>query len=238
MGYEHVPTGILYFSEYPHLKLKKDIPLFSMILATTLALISGTLHILAEYAGRPWHVYLLKPFTTWTIILVAVLGQLGAPSLYQYMIIAGLVFSLAGDVFLMMPQDRFIPGLFSFLVAHLFYITAFTSFDGIQGQLQVIAPFLLVGIVVLALLWSGLGKMKLYVVAYMLVLLVMGWQATERWLTMGTTSALLAAIGAVLFIISDSVLAFNRFRKPFAAANAVILSTYYVAQLLIAWSVR
>ena len=70
---------------------------------------SGVLHILAEYNGRPWHVYLLKPLTTWTIILVAVLAnpdiaETGRATLYQSLIIGGLVFSLAGDVFLMLPQ--------------------------------------------------------------------------------------------------------------------------------------
>lgn len=215
-----------------------------LILATAVVVVSGTLHILAEYNGRRWHVYLLKPLTTWTILLVAVLANpdiadTGRASFYQSMIIGGLVFSLAGDVFLMLPQDRFIPGLFSFLVAHLLYIAAFTNLAGLHNRSGWLYwPYLLVALLMLAYLWRAVGKLRIYVIAYMLVISVMAWQGAEYWFVSGTTASLLAAIGALLFLISDSVLAIDRFRYKFATASIVVMSTYYVAQLLIAWSVR
>ncbi|MCB0156555.1 MAG: hypothetical protein KDD83_00360, partial [Caldilineaceae bacterium] len=72
---------------------------------------------------------------------------------------------------------------------------------------------------------------------YMAVILVMGWQALARWLTLGTLAAGLAAVGALLFVISDSVLALDRFRGRFVMARLLVLSTYFAAQWLIAWSV-
>ncbi|MFN8439487.1 MAG: lysoplasmalogenase [Caldilineaceae bacterium] len=215
-----------------------------LILATAVVVVSGTLHILAEYNGRRWHVYLLKPLTTWTILLVAVLAnpdiaETGRASFYQSMIIGGLVFSLAGDVFLMLPQDRFIPGLFSFLVAHLLYIAAFTNLAGLHNRSGWLYwPFLLIALLMLAYLWRAVGKLRIYVIAYMLVISVMAWQGAEYWFESGTTASAVAAVGALLFLVSDSVLAIDRFRTKFATASIVVLSTYYVAQLLIAWSVR
>ena len=55
---------------------------------------------------------------------------------------------------------------------------------------------------------------------------------------MGSIATLLAAIGAVLFLISDGLLAINRFRKEYPYAHVLILSTYYGAQCLIALSVH
>jgi alkenylglycerophosphocholine/alkenylglycerophosphoethanolamine hydrolase len=69
------------------------------------------------------------------------------------------------------------------------------------------------------------------------VILVMAWQAWEQWSQTGQSRALLAFFGAVLFTISDSALAVNRFRGRYQGAQALILSTYFAAQWLIARSV-
>ena len=66
----------------------------------------------------------------------------------------------------------------------------------------------------------------------------MGWRAYEGWVQTGQGAALLAFFGALLFIVSDSVLAINRFRGDFEIARALSLSTYFAAQWLIALSIR
>ena len=204
---------------------------------TLLAILSASLHIRAEYHGPRYHVYLFKPLTMVFILLIAV--QAGKPdaSLYKVAIIAGLVCSLAGDVFLMLPSDRFVAGLVSFLVAHLFYITAFASGTGFGFSLWSLAPFVIYGIFMFSILSPYLGQMKLPVLVYVVVILVMAWQAWERWSQTGQSEALLAFLGAVLFLISDSALAVNRFRGQYKSAQALILSTYFAAQWLIARSV-
>ncbi len=70
--------------------------------------------------------YLIKPLTMVLICLTAILGG-NDLSVYKIMIIGGLVCSLAGDIFLMLPADRFLPGLIAFLFAQLCYITAFAA---------------------------------------------------------------------------------------------------------------
>lgn len=204
---------------------------------TLLAILSASLHIRAEYYGPRYHVYLFKPLTMVFILPIAVQAGKPDPLRYKYAIIAGLPFSLAGDVFLMLPSDRFVAGLVSFLFAHLCYIAAFTSGTGFGFSWRSLAPFVIYGIFMFSILSPHLGKMQLPVLVYMVVILVMAWQAWERWSWTGQSAGLLAFLGAVLFLISDSALAVNRFRGPYKSAQALILSTYFAAQWLIARSV-
>ncbi len=201
------------------------------------ALLAALVHIRAEYAGPRGRVYVCKPLTTGLILLIAL--QIDGPvsGFYRNAIAAGLVFSLAGDVFLMLPKNRFVFGLASFLVGHLFYIAAFASVEGFRVSLLCLAPFLLCGAVVYGMLLPRLGRLWLPVLVYVLTILVMAWQAAERWERSEDSSALLALVGALFFVVSDSALAMNRFRKPFRSAQALVLSTYYIAQCLIAFSV-
>lgn len=203
-----------------------------LVALTILAAVSAALNIFAEYRGTRRNVYIFKPLTVSLIIAIALQSQ---PSVYKYMIVAGLLFSLAGDIFLMLPRDRFIAGLISFLIAHLIYIAAFTI-DGAQASLLTALPLLLYGGVMLWLLFPHLGKMKVPVIVYMLVILLMAWQATNRWINTNVMGSPLAFAGACLFAASDSFLALNRFRRAFKSAQFLILTTYFAAQWLIALS--
>lgn len=203
-----------------------------LVALTIMAAVSAALNIFAEYRGPRRNVYIFKPLTVSLIVAIAL--QSG-PSVYKYMIVAGLLFSLAGDIFLMLPSDRFISGLVSFLIAHLVYIAAFTI-DGARPSLLTALPLLLYGGVMLRLLFPHLGKMKAPVVIYMLVILLMVWQAMNRWINTNATGSLPAFAGACLFAASDSILALNRFRRTFNSAQFLILTTYFTAQWLIALS--
>jgi len=203
---------------------------------TLLIILSAALHLRAEYFGPRYHVYVFKPLTMAFILLIALQSRWPDFSRYKVAIIVGLLFSLAGDVFLMLPSDRFVAGLVSFLVAHLFYIAAFTSGTGLGFSWRAL-PCAIYGLAIFSILAPHLGEMKLPVVVYMVVILVMAWQAWERWSQTGQSAALLAFLGAVLFVVSDSALAVNRFRGQYASARALTLSTYFAAQWLIARSV-
>jgi uncharacterized membrane protein YhhN len=200
-----------------------------------LVILSASIHIRAEYRGRPLHVYIFKPLTMVFILLIAILGQ-ATPLFYKYTIIAGLIFSVAGDVFLMLPSDRFVTGLVAFLIAHLCYIVAFASEMGAPIWWPLI-PLVTYGVVVYIFLAPSLGKLRIPVLIYVVVILVMAWSAWERWGQTGGRGALLAFVGAVLFVISDTILAINRFRWSFKPAHALNLIAYFAAQCLIASSV-
>ena len=83
---------------------------------------------------------------------------------------------------------------------------------------------------------SGLGKMKAPVLVYILVILIMSGLARERYLQLELPQTLFAECGVILFLISDALLAWNRFRMKFKSAQFLIMGTYYVAQWVLAMS--
>jgi uncharacterized membrane protein YhhN len=203
---------------------------------TALAFVSAILTIYAATQNRRLVLYIFKPLTIIFIILIALESKFPVSSFYKYTIIAGLLFSLAGDVFLMLPRDRFIPGLVSFLIAHLFYIASFTFESGRAPSVWGAIPFLIYGSLMLRVLWRDLGKMRLPVMIYVLAILMMGWTAASRLMMTGERGSMFAFTGALLFIASDSMLAIERFKGRFRGAQAFILTTYFAAQWLIALS--
>jgi uncharacterized membrane protein YhhN len=207
-------------------------------LLSALALACAALCIRAERRGDRRGVYLFKPATMGFVIALAAQGSGWPPAPYAAAILLGLALSLAGDVWLMLPSDRFAAGLASFLVAHLCYIAAFAGPAGPRGGALGLAFFLGVAGVVTALLLPGVrgAGLRAAVVVYVAAIAAMGWQATARAHEVGDSGAQLAAVGAVLFLCSDSALAWNRFRRPFADAQALVLATYFAGQWLIALS--
>jgi len=200
-----------------------------------LALASAILAVLSAYQKRRLTHYVCKPLAVVLIILIALQSKHLTSPFYKQAIIAGLIFSLAGDIFLMLP-DRFIPGLVSFLCAHVFYIAAFTYESGGALSFWTLIPFLIYGGLMLRVLWRRLGKMKPAVLVYVAAILAMGWTAAGRRLLTVQEGSLLAFLGAILFIASDSTLALDKFRKPFRSAQLLILTTYFASQWLIALS--
>lgn len=197
-------------------------------------LISGILAIWFGYRQPRGWFYLFKPLTTILIILVPVLGSEGLSPL-KGLILAGLCCSVVGDIFLMMPADRFLHGLVAFLIAHLFYISGFLIDQGgltFWPLLPVVGLSGLVGWI----LKGGLGDMKIPTFAYMMVISTMVWLAWSRWISGGQAHHLLAFCGAVLFMASDAILALDRFKGKFKPARALNLSSYYAGQWLIALS--
>lgn len=202
---------------------------------TLLVVGTAVLAIRGEYQPTRTHIYIFKPLTTLLIILLALQSSAPDAPAYKWLIIAGLILCLAGDIFLMLPPRYFIAGLGSFLAGHWLYIAAFTV--GGATFSWWLLPLLLYGSVIYALLHPHLGKMRIPVTLYVIFILLMAWQALGRWSAAGSSGAAYAALGAVLFVISDSVLALDRFRQPFKAARVIVLTTYWAAQTLIALSI-
>jgi uncharacterized membrane protein YhhN len=203
---------------------------------------AASLAVAAAWRRDRRAIYVFKPLTT-LLIIAATLGIFApAAGPYRSLVLAGLALSLAGDVFLMLPGNRFIPGLASFLAAHVAYAWAFSLGTGFgPGQLPWLAPFAFFGLVVVVYLWRGLpdAALKTAVVAYLLVIVAMAWRAAVRAQAPALAgSGLLATAGACFFLASDSVLAVDRFRRPFRAAEPIVFATYWAAQLLIGLSAR
>lgn len=206
----------------------------SLVILSALALISALLMIWGEYQGPPALVYITKPLTMACILSIAFQGAVATGSRYGTLIVAGIVLSMVGDILLMLPSDKFVEGLVAFLLAHMLYVTAFVYEIGWRGSFRRAILFALYGILVGILLWTHLGELWLPVAIYIVVILLMGWRAWERSAATGSRGARWAFWGALLFILSDTILALNKFRQPFLLARALNLSTYFLAQWLIA----
>lgn len=204
---------------------------------TALVVPAAALLIHADYAGSRRRVYLLKPLTTGLILALALLSPEPVSLFYWGAVGTGLLFSLAGDVFLMLPDDRLLAGLVAFSFTHIAYLLAFAGEVRGVMPLPLAAPFLFAALVIYLLLVPSLGRRRIPVLIYTLIISVMAWAAWGHWLLFRDVKALSAAIGATLFMASDTVLAWHRFRRPLPWGQLVTLSSYYLGQLLIAWSV-
>ncbi len=179
-----------------------------------------------------------KPVVVLALIAVAVLAPVPSPmaEAVRPWLVAGLAASLAGDI-LLLPPGRFVPGLAAFLVAHLAYLAAFLLVGGELGWLVLglIAGALVVATIGRRLLRaaraSGLGAP---VAAYLAVITLMAVAATR-------TGEPIAVAGAWLFVGSDALLGWGRFRTPASgrergggrALRTGVMVTYHLAQGLI-----
>ncbi len=209
-----------------------------LLLLAACVLLSAVVAIWSATARRKRVHYIAKPLTTLLIIAVALLMPDAVSPLYRLLVLLGLAASLAGDVLLMLPERYFVAGLSAFALAHISYIFAF-MWARAGAPVTWYLPILLAlyGAIVLAALWRHLGNIRLPVVVYIIVIELMAWQALEVWLAARSLGSGLAALGALLFVASDTVLAFEKFRGGVPYANALILGAYYAAQFLIALSV-
>jgi uncharacterized membrane protein YhhN len=186
-------------------------------------------------------VLFFKPVSTLLVIAVALLSFLTptAQTAFTLGVTLGLVLSLGGDVALMFEwRQAFLTGLILFLLAHIVYAVAFTVPNGFHVQDLVTGALLLVVAVgVYLYLRPGLGSMRVPVILYILIICFMVNRAVSAFFgdAFATTQALLLTLGAILFWLSDLVLAIDRFRRPFRL-EATSLFLYYGGQLLIALS--
>ncbi len=208
-----------------------------LFIVTILVIISAILHIHADYKKQRYQTYIFKPLTISLIILIGIIQTAEVSSVYRYLIISGLVFALIGDIFLMLPSDRFLYGLSCFLVTHIFYILAFISDSSFPINYLFLIPSLIVGIIILKLLLPHTGTKTIPVIIYSIILLFLLWQAVGRIDESFTHSSIVAFVGTIFFIFSDATLAFNRFVRNFAGSQLLVLSTYYSAQLFIVYSI-
>jgi uncharacterized membrane protein YhhN len=143
-----------------------------------------------------------------------------------------LVFSMAGDIALILPKERFIAALVLFMLAHLSFMAAFNRGDppGTLPALLILISLLYLGVMIFKKISAGLSlsgnsKLGLPILAYMLVLTGMVFFALitllrPSWMT---APAILTSIGALLFFYSDLTLACNRFINPIAQCRLKVI---------------
>ena len=224
--------------EFPYrcsLESKSLLPVISLAVILSASITSGATYY---HPPSPWLVYIFKPLTTILILAAALLPGSFLNDPYAGGIGLGLLFSLFGDIWLMLPSNRFLHGLVSFLLAHVCYVFAFSASASAYGFPWPLIPLSLIGAVILRFLWPALpAGLKGAVSLYVTVIVIMVALAIGRAIALFSIGTLSAAIGALLFLASDSILAIDRFRKPFHLAQAAVLGSYFAGQLMIALSI-
>jgi len=179
----------------------------------------------------------IKPMLMPLLIMALFAGK----STNAGLIITGLFFSWAGDVLLMFESKNalfFISGLVCFLFTHLCYVIYFLKIQSSGTSLLRKQPWMAAlvaayGVSLVQFLFPHLGDMKIPVLIYAVVICTMLICSLQVFTKINRPANLLFVTGALLFAASDSLLAINKFYKPFEYAGALIISTYCAAQLLI-----
>lgn len=192
------------------------------------ALISATLAIIFRQSNNVKMYAAFKPFTTIVILLIAVSIYLKYKSSYSFYIIPALVFCLIGDV-LLINKRYFIYGLSSFLIAHICFTIAFSSIYGFcRNLLPLFIISLFMGLFINHLR-RDLRKYFLPVILYSIAILIMNWQATGLLFMNKSIPVYGIAVASMLFLLSDCVISYTRFKKKFKSGEILILSSYWTA---------
>jgi len=212
------------------MKKKYRILLFAAILITDLIAIQ--LHYkMAEYIFKPLIIIWLMSYF--------VLQSRDVQSRLKKWVILALLFSWLGDVLLMFQEDNplfFLLGLSSFLIAHIFYILFFHFVrmkERVKSKWYLLLMVAVYYAVLIVILSPYLGDMKLPVQIYAVVISFMFMLAMHMLFIKNKSAGLWMMMGALLFVISDSILAINKFYQSFEMAGIVVMLTYGLAQLFI-----
>lgn len=204
--------------------------IFFIILAADLVAVQGQYKMLE---------YFFKPLIIIWLMASFVLQLRYVQNGLKKWIIFALFFSWLGDVLLMFHQEDplfFLLGLSSFLVSHIFYILFFHFIrikEMVKSRWYLLLIVAIYYAVIIAILSPHLGDMKLPVRIYAVVISFMFLLAMHMVFIKKKNIGLGMMTGAFLFVISDSLLAIDKFYQPFEMAGFFVMSTYGLAQLFL-----
>jgi len=197
--------------------------------------------LLSGIVGSKEMHFILKPLI---MISLGVYYWIAISQNRSVIVVCAIFFSLAGDVALMFDTVNsvfFILGLTEFLISHIFYILSYRQHqsqsvaDELQGiqKMRFAFPIVLAGTGLIVVLYPVLGDLRFPVIIYALVIVTMVLNALFRFGRTSVKSFRMVFAGAISFMISDSLLAINKFMEPINHAGLLILATYILAQFLI-----
>ena len=208
---------------------------------TILYFATGIVFIALETIGVAWISIAVKSLIIPLLIWLYLRFVRGHWNRFHSMIIIALIFSWIGDITLQLTQFKesfFLIGVGCFLIAQLIYMVTFFTTPGENSvffrKIYLVVPVVLYGMGILWLLYDGLGDMKLPVTIYTMVIMTMLLAAINREKKVNKQSFLLVLAGAIIFVVSDSILAINKFAQPFELGRIASMTSYITAQYLIA----
>jgi len=208
--------------------LKPFLLCFAIILAIELIIVST-----AEW--RPYRIF-TKPLVIISILIFFLLQKVDLKT--RILVGFGLLFSLIGDLQLIYAgeyESLFVGGLSAFLIAHILYTIQFARTR--NKAYGVLAPFFVLLAYAVSIFWylsDSLHDMAIPVAIYISVMLIMILFAYLRNDTIMDNSYILVLAGALLFMLSDSILAITRFKSDIPYSRILVMGIYGIAQLLMA----
>lgn len=205
---------------------------------------AAALHVGAEALSVFWLAASTKTLPL-ALLFISFYLEVSTRSRFKGYILSGLLFSLLGDLLLLLArlnETYFLLGLSSFLAAHIFYILAFSGYAKrrppgyVQAAPWAVLPFAVYVVGISLWWWGDLGGLRIPVAAYSLVITAMGISALNlRNAAPGPVFLTLLA-GAVFFILSDTMIAVEKFKVSIPLSRIWIMATYFLAQGCIAWA--
>jgi len=213
---------------------------------TVLYFLSGIAFIILKHTPGTIPEFLDKTIIIPLLILIFILNITMSRVAAHWLMFLALIFSWSGDVVLELPHVLeqpqmndvlFMAGLICFMITHVLYFVVFCLTPGANHALKkfylFMLPVFIYGAALLYFLFRDLGDMRIPVIVYTVVLLAMLVAAINRYKKVSRPSYRLVLLGAILFVLSDSLLAVNKFSHPFKCSSALIMSTYIAGQFLI-----
>lgn len=205
---------------------KTKVTFFVFVLASILDIVGIIFSI-------PILIYIFKPLIIFSLLFLYVFSL---PKRLKWYVMA-LELSFFGDVLLLFTGNLFfIAGLVSFLLAHVLFIKIVISRIKTVNFFKLIIsiiPFLVTFILLIFTLKNSLHKMLLPVIIYGVTISIFGTVSLIDFLNKKSKKAMLMLFGAILFMISDSLLAINKFYNPAHILEVIVMATYVIAQYLI-----
>jgi len=202
--------------------------------------IIGVLFIISHYCHYSGMAFISKVLIMPPLMVIFILNLRHDSNRFHKLMFAGLFFSWVGDVLLEVPgggEIMFMAGLGGFLISLVLYAIVFFATPGkneiFHSRFYLLIPVLLYGIAMGLYLFGHLGEMRLPVIVYETAMITMLAGAVSRIGKVNGSSYIMVLAGAILFIISDSVLALDKFVQPVSLSTLIIMGTYISAQWLI-----
>ena len=193
-------------------------------------------NVIAKVIPSPELDQFTKPLLMPLLIFYVYRSSIGKTTGRILLISTGLLFSWLGDVVLMYQSDQrfFMAGIGLFLIAQIIYVIVLrkSSYQIPSFNIMQVIPFLVYGGILFYVLLPA-GEFSIPIVVYGLVIMTMAVMARLREGNTSQDSYQLALLGSILFVLSDSILAFNSFHTSIPYAGVWIMSTYCAAQLLL-----
>lgn len=190
------------------------------------------LDIIGVILQDSWLQFIFKPLIMPSLILLYMVRVKSR----NYWYVAAMFFSFLGDVLLLDKNNMFLYGIAAFLITQLLYVLIIAkglTRSDFKTKALALLPFLIFFIGLISILKDGLGEFLIPVIIYGLAISIFGFVSLLNYLLKKDQASLSLLIGAVLFILSDSMIALHKFYEPQAIYPAAIMITYIAAQFLI-----